>query len=144
MNGVELKRWALIGMVNAAVGVSDRERAVAFHNTRAGTSDVTVKAPTFVGNAGKVFPGTITSRFFVEVTLSTCFRDILRCVVLLRIVRREWRGARDRREGFLRVVLERLFAAKRRDRILGGKTVTHVDHFTVPVVGKAEMSEVRG
>jgi len=77
MKGVELRRWALTGIVNAAVGVSERERAVAFHKTSAGESDVTVRAPTFSGRAGKVFPGTIVSRFFVAVRFRILFRDMV-------------------------------------------------------------------
>ena len=67
------------------VGVAPAILAVAFHITTAGASDVTVSAPTFVGNAGNVFPATIVSLFFVEVTLRTAFRD-MRLGCLFRIV----------------------------------------------------------
>lgn len=83
MKGAWLRRWVLIGIVNAAVGVSDRDRAVAHHKTNAGTSEVTERAPTFVGSGGNVFPGTIVSRFFVEVMLRTRFRLIERGALLV-------------------------------------------------------------
>lgn len=62
--------------MNAAVGVSDRERTVAFHKTSAGESEVTVRAPTFSGRAGKVFPDIMVSLFFVEVRFRIRFLDM--------------------------------------------------------------------
>lgn len=73
----------LMGIVNAAVGVSERDRAVAHHKTNAGTSEVTERAPTFVGRAGKVLPATIVSRFLVEVRLRIDFRLIERGAFLV-------------------------------------------------------------
>lgn len=78
MKGVLLRRWVLVGIVNAAVGVSERLLAVAHHKTNAGTSEVTERAPTFVGRAGNVLPGTIVSRFLVLVRLRILFRLIER------------------------------------------------------------------
>ena len=83
MKGAWLRRWVLMGIVNAAVGVSDRDLAVAHHKTNAGTSEVTERAPTFVGSGGNVFPGTIVSRFFVLVMFRTLFRLTERGVLLV-------------------------------------------------------------
>jgi len=124
MKGVWLRRCALIGIVSCRLGVAPAVLAVAHHMTTAGASDVTVNAPTFVGNAGNVFPATMVSLFFVEVALRTAFLDILLTTGRRRAGRVERLTRVLRRPPVLRNVLrvERLLLTKRRGAILGGKS----------------------